>query len=117
VQRLGAPVNAMLKVLAGRKEGEPPRPKDPLYRNAYRSEDYLRILSALDVTESGACGMFPVPLISHSPAFPFSLMSPRAERRLVRIWERIMALRAWRGGDPWTCHERWGLAFLVWAKK
>jgi ubiquinone/menaquinone biosynthesis C-methylase UbiE len=117
VQKLGSPVNFILKLfqtgLFGKK-GHLPL-KFPIYRNEYASQNYLNILDGLNVTESGAFGMFPVPLISHSVNFPFSIMEPSSERRLVWLWRFLLGLR--RGTDPWICSEKWGLAFLVWAKK
>ena len=117
VQLIGKPMNMILKALQsgifGRKDLLPN--KVPVYRNAYAAESYLRILDKLGVAESASFGMFPVPLISHSADFPFSVMSAAREKRLVRLWRFLLGLR--RGSDPWVCAEKWGLAFLVWAKK
>jgi SAM-dependent methyltransferase len=118
VQVLGAPINAALGLQArvrGRRNGTRGR-KSSLYRNRYSSGAYLGVLRDLGAREMGSFGMFPVPLVSHSPTFPFSLMAPPAERRLVGIWRRLLSVRP-GPRDPWTCPERWGLAFLVWARK
>lgn len=90
--------------------------KAPLYRNAYWAKHYLAILKRAGVQDMGSFGMFPVPLVSHSPRFPFSLMHPVMERSLVRFWKILLGLRP-SSNDPWICPEWWGLAFLVWAKK
>lgn len=91
--------------------------KAPLYRNNYGSADYLDLLRGGEAESCGSFGMFPLPLISHSPGFPFSLMAPNLERSLVRFWKLALRLRRGKSSDPWVCPESWGLAFLVWAKK
>ncbi len=125
VQIFGQPVNAVLKAgyrlwlaLTGRRRAAP-LPKPALFRNDYDSAAYLALLEAMGVQEKGAFGMFPLPLVSHSPSFPFSPMSPGLERALMALWRGVLGVRCLLrpGRDPWTCSERWGLAFLVWARK
>ncbi|MCZ7574936.1 MAG: class I SAM-dependent methyltransferase [Ardenticatenaceae bacterium] len=123
VQTFAIPVNFLLRmghtihqtVKPVSKAGAPPS-KAPLYRNTFAAADYLTVLQAAGVQEKGSFGMFPVPLISHSPGFPFSLMSPLLERGLVWVWQRVLAMRI-GANDQWICPECWGLAFLVWAWK
>jgi SAM-dependent methyltransferase len=124
VQLLAAPVNLALKLgdrlFCGRADRGSPKPpaKSPLYRNRYASGEYLQALAGAGVTEMGAFGMFPLPLVSHSHAFPFSPMAPGLEKALMGCWRVILGLRRLLlRRDPWTCSERWGLAFLVWARK
>ena len=89
VQTLAFPINAVLRLShaidralkSSRSPNDPP--KSPLYRNSYPSGAYLSVLRRLGVADAGSFGMFPAPLISHSPGFPFSLMSPPLERALV----------------------------------
>ena len=119
VQSLAAPVNATLRlwhnVTIGRGRTAAPA-KEPLYRNRFHAREYLPILSGAGAKAVGRFGMFPLPLISHSPAFPFSTMSRASERRLLRLWRTLLFLRSF-GRDRWICPEFWGLAFLVWARK
>ena len=118
VQTLALPVTALLRFgssiwrIIGRKSVSDSVSKVPLYRNAYAAADYLAII-ATGVHDCGSFGMFPVPLVSH---FPFSQMAPLAERALVKLWRSLLGLRS-RSVDPWICPEKWGLAFLVWAKR
>ena len=123
VQWLGAPVNAflrMMRFLSGKTSVK--QKKKAIYRNTYRSEDYLHIAREFGVRETGSFGMFPVPLISHSPTFPFTLLRARAEARIVNSWERLLNFNPGKdiksrdpARDPWTCPEGWGLAYLVYA--
>jgi ubiquinone/menaquinone biosynthesis C-methylase UbiE len=123
VQTLAIPVNALLKLghfTSGLFESKDAiskaRPKAPLYRNSYSAADYEAELKKMGAGETGSMGMFPVPLVSNSPNFPFSLMAPDMEHGLTKLWQAILSPRLWRH-DPWTCPEWWGLAFLVWAKR
>jgi len=124
VQTLAIPANFILgtaykvgTLLVQRASGDSHvTAKAPLYRNAYWSEHYLEIFRQTGVRDMGSFGMFPVPLVSHSPNFPFSLMHPVMERGLVRLWRLMLSLRL-GAHDPWICPEWWGLAFLVWARK
>jgi ubiquinone/menaquinone biosynthesis C-methylase UbiE len=123
VQTLAIPVNLLLRlaymiyqIVRGRTVQNGASIKKPLFRNSFAGRDYLAILQENGVQEMGSFGMFPVPLISHSYKFPFSCMAPPLERGVVWLWKQIMSMRG-RAHDPWICAERWGLAFLVWAKK
>jgi SAM-dependent methyltransferase len=92
--------------------------KAPLYRNGLTAAAYLSALDARGVTAREACGMYPLPMISHSPEFPFSLLPDWLERGLVTIFSGVLMLRrALFGKDPWTCKEHIGQAFLVVARK
>ena len=124
VQTLAIPINALLRVIAGvnlrlqgRQRSAPP-PKPTLYRNSYSSKDYLRVYRELGVSDCGAYGTFPAPIVSHSPSFPFSPMRPWAEQVLIALWRGLLGIYgAVSGHDPWMCSEYWGLAFVAWAKK
>lgn len=124
VQTLAIPINAVLRLgyaiysyLWAKGKPQTSAAKTSLYRSDYAADDYLSILQRAGVRESGSFGMFPVPLISHSSAFPFSLMPQPLERLLVRLWQGLLKPRPGAARDPWICPERWGLAFLVWARK
>ena len=72
----------------------------------------------MDVSEIATYGMYCLPMISHSPAFPFSLLPAPLERALVIGFSGILGLRrlVFRK-DPWTCREKLGQAFLMMARK
>jgi len=125
VQTLALPVNGILRlgeslyrnIMPAGKESTRSSSKVPLYRNSYSSNDYLAVLQGFGIQETGSFGIFPLPLISHSPSFPFSLLSPGLEKWVVNVWGRILSLRGSGIRDPWTCSEGWGLAFLIWGRK
>jgi ubiquinone/menaquinone biosynthesis C-methylase UbiE len=125
VQLLGTPINVGLRLMR-MLSGQPSvtRKKKAIYRNDYRSVDYLRIVGEFGVKNSGSFGMFPVPLISHSPTFPFTLLGDKAEARIVKAWQRLLKYNIGKNinsqdpaRDPWTCPEWWGLAYLVYATR
>lgn len=120
VQRLGDPINKLLAFFhrCFTQKNSASWTKSPLFRNEFSSVDYFQILKDAGCQEYGALGMFPVPLISHSPDFPFSPMGPVLERILGIVWRMVMAVRRMLfSHDPWICDEKTGLAFLVWCKK
>lgn len=104
--------------LTGREASSRKDAKEPLYRNGLTADAYLSALTALGVTEMDAYGMYPLPMISHSPRFPFSLLPAPLERALVAVFSSVLALRRrlFRK-DPWTCREQTGQAFMVVARK
>ena len=114
VLRLGYTVYRVLKKDISDQDGQA---KVPLYRNHYKARHYLSVLHRLGIEKAGSFGMFPLPLISHSPDFPFTPMAAPLERTLVRLWQLLLTARSGQRHDPWMCSEGWGLAFSVWAKK
>lgn len=112
-------INTLLKGcfrLFGRKGEE--RPKEPIYRNDYGSERYLPTIEALSPEKTIVTGMYSMPMISHSPEFPFSLLPPPMEKLLTRIFMGAIKIRRLlTGRSGWLCSERYGQAFLIAAKK
>lgn len=92
--------------------------KEPLYRNGLTADAYVAELGRQGVTETETYGMYPLPMISHSPSFPFSLLPAPLELLLVGIFSgTLLVRRAIFGRDPWRCREEVGQAFLVMARK
>jgi len=118
VQRRWRRLNRILRRWSrggGKKAGSKP----PVFRNDYGSAVYREILGEMRVSEVEAFGLYPLPMISHSPEFPFSLMHPAAERILTLAFRAVLRIRALssRGRHPWICREGYGQAFLVTAVK
>jgi SAM-dependent methyltransferase len=92
--------------------------KEPLYRNGFTADAYVGRLRQMGVTEVETCGMYPLPMISHSPLFPFTLLPGPLERVLVFAFSAVLKLRQLLlRRDPWLCREKTGQAFLVMARK
>ena len=123
-QIIGVPVNAVLKLIHGlgvylkKQRYVQAEKKQYLYRNDFKPEMYLDLLRQMGVKESGAFGMFPIALISHSHTFPYSPMPLVMERCQISFWRIFLILRkALFRHDPWICSMNWGQAFLIWARK
>ena len=118
VQRYFAWINSILRVISldwliGKKDQKPP---------VYRSDNYSdRYISAVDTASAQRIithGMYPLPMISHSPDFPFSLLPGPAEYILTKLFSLTLGLRRLLyGRHGWICDERIGQAFLVAVQK
>lgn len=88
--------------------------KADVYRSDFGSERYLAVVNALAVSEVFVSGVYPLPMISHSPEFPFSLLPKPMEGVLTRVFRMALAARGKiTGRNPWLCGEEFGQAFLV----
>jgi hypothetical protein len=59
-------------------------------------------------------GMYPMPMVSHSPEFPFSLLPAPLEMGLTRVFEAsLKARQTLTGKHGWICKEEMGQAFLI----
>lgn len=89
--------------------------KPVVYRSDANSEAYLKLLARLPMRDVSASGVYPLPMISPSTTFPFTLMPPPMEAALTRHFEGLLTERAASTGrNPWLCDEDFGQAFLVW---
>lgn len=113
-------LNSILKHTVGRAlehKGEQVS-KEDIYRSDYSSEVYARSLSECGAPEVFVSGMYPLPLVSHSPQFPFSLLPGPMELALVQVFGAVVRVReATTGKNGWLCSEAMGQAFLAAAQK
>ena len=92
--------------------------KESVYRSDFGSERYVPILKKLGLKNIQVSGVYPLPMISHSIDFPFSLMPKESELALVKFFEKMLQEnRAKTGKHPWLCQEGRGNAFLIWGVK
>lgn len=93
--------------------------KAPVYRSDALSPPYIKSMTKVGLRDLRAEGTYPLPMISHSIDFPFTLLPPAAEQVLVRHFSNLLRQRkeAAAGGNPWLCPEGYGQAFLVWGNK
>ena len=119
VQRYFRFINAILrKLFASGRAAKASAPKEPVYRTASLSRDYVDALRRMGADDIDARGMYPMPMISPSPDFPFTLMHPAAERGLTWLYRAVLHMRAaLKKGHPWICSEQIGQAFLVTCRK
>ena len=97
----------------GRRKGGVPG-KEALFRTNFDGATYLKALCDLPVQHPRVTGLYPLPLISHSPAFPFSLMHPAMEEVLTAVFRAVLGLRRLLyNRHPWICSEEVGQAFLL----
>jgi ubiquinone/menaquinone biosynthesis C-methylase UbiE len=92
--------------------------KQPIYRSDFGSSHYLDSIKDLPLRDVQVFGMYPMPMISHSPEFPFSLLPAPLEWILTKIFGLIMRIRRliFRR-NPWICTEELGQAFLITFRK
>jgi ubiquinone/menaquinone biosynthesis C-methylase UbiE len=92
--------------------------KESVYRSDLGSESYVPILEELGLKNIQVSGVYPLPMISHSIDFPFSLMPKDSERSLVNYFEQKLKENGVKTGKhPWLCKEGVGNAFLIWGVK
>lgn len=92
--------------------------KQEIFRTDKDSRHYLDIMKNLPLVNTGSSGVYPLPMISHSIEFPFTLMRAECEKIVVDYFQGILARRKnLYSQHPWFCDESYGQAFLVWGYK
>ena len=92
--------------------------KQEIYRSDSGSEVYLPLVAKHSPARLFVSGMYSMPMISHSPDFPFSLLPAPLERLLVVTFKAAVWVRGrLTGRHGWLCQECNGQAFLVAAQK
>lgn len=90
--------------------------KHEVYRSDRGSEKYIPVLKEFGLSNINASGVYPLPMVSHSIDFPFSLMPPESEKYFVKYLNNILAANT-NFKHPWMCDEGEGNAFVVWGYK
>jgi len=95
---------------SGRRQVE----KQDIFRSDHDSKHYVAEMAGLKYENLTIFGMYSMPMISHSPEFPFSLLPKPIEWCLTRIFSGVIAIRRLlTGRHGWVCDERMGQAFLL----
>ena len=111
-------VNDLLRNLLPEETLEAKQGKAEVYRSDSLSPLYLRAMEEIGFLEIWNRGAYPLPMISHSPDFPFSLLPPAAEASLVLNFQAFLDRREKEmEDDPWLCEEAHGQAFIVCGRK
>lgn len=115
VQKSFTWINEILKGYAGTSESPD---KEEVYRNSFESEYYIPIIQQFGIEGIQKSGIYPLPMISHSIDFPFTLMPNESEQSLVKHFKEEMRGREKLGfSHPWLCEEGFGQAFIIWGYK
>lgn len=109
-------INQVLKGYANKKEEN--EVKAQVFRTDYNSEIYTSIMNETGLLDVETSGLYPLPMISHSIEFPFTLMPEQSEKVIVNYFQEELAKRKLNSGKhPWFCNESYGQAFIVWGVK
>lgn len=88
--------------------------KADIYRSSYSPEIYLKALQEEPVQDVQILGMYPLPMVSHSPEFPFTLLPKALEKALTAAFTLVLAVRKMLfKRNPWICSPSFGQAFLL----
>lgn len=111
-------INLILKGMIKDSEIETTVAKQPIFRSDAGSDKYLEVLKQEPVTDINVSGVYPLPMVSYSPEFPFTLLPPVSEKAIVEHFTSILKSRkASTGKNPWLCKEGYGQAFVIWCYK
>jgi len=92
--------------------------KPDVYRSDAGIGDYQRLLEDMPIRDVKGSGVYPLPMLSPSTRFPFTLNPSEVEETLVKHFTRILERRAQATRkNPWLCPEEYGQAFLVWGRR
>lgn len=109
-------VNDILKCQS-KKNNQKIAKKEDLYRSDSDSKRYIEQYKASGFQEIFSSGVYPLPMISPSIDFPFTLMDEESEKILIKQFNEILEKRKENWEHPWMCEESYGQAFLVSGKK
>lgn len=110
-------INDILKGYASDSKSIEQQPsKHEVYRSDRGSEKYIPVLQDYGLVNVNASGVYPLPMVSHSIDFPFSLMPEESEKAFIMHFNKILESNT-KFKHPWMCHEGDGNAFVVWGYK
>jgi SAM-dependent methyltransferase len=111
-------INDILKGMIKSSKNNEKIHKEKVFRSDSNSERYIEVLKSLPTRNIKSSGVYPLPMISYSIEFPFTLLPPESERFLVKHFQTILEERKKKTAlNPWLCEEGYGQAFLVWCYK
>ena len=110
-------INRLLRTILADESIKATDTKSEIYRSEVLSPPYIKSMKNAGLVECDNDGVYPLPMVSHSPSFPFSLLPEEAEKSLVSTFNDWLHNRNNNRSDPWRCEEGYGQAFLVWGIK
>ena len=110
-------VNQLLEVIY-KADTEKASSKAEIYRSDDLSPRYVEVLRKLGAIDVFSSGTYPLPMISFSPSFPFSLLPDEVELVLTRNFQDWLSkAKDEKNTNPWLCDETYGQAFIVSGRK
>jgi len=109
-------VNEILKGYSERDDISNGAAKAPVYRSDKGSDAYIPYLERGGLINISTSGVYPIPMISHSIDFPFTLMPEASEKELVKYLNVLLSKNT-EYTHSWMCDEGDGNAFVVWGYK
>ena len=114
IQRYFNWLNKFLKFVSFKAGSKLNNEKPVVFRSDNFSDRYLTCLDQSKLRKIINHGMYPLPMISHSPEFPFSLLPTPIELILTKIFKTVLWTRAkLYKQHGWICDEKIGQAFLI----
>lgn len=101
-------------LLNSKQNKSKPSIKKKIFRTTHMSNYYVKILKKLKMQNIQFSGIYPLPMISTSPSFPFTLMDNKIEKVIVSHFEKVLYSKF---NNSWLCDENKGQAILVWGTK
>ena len=105
-------VNNLLAALSSTKDNlddESEGSKEPVFRTDYLHDFYRLVYETVGFRQVSHDWVYPMPMISHSVSFPFSILEPAAEQVLLEYLHSF----ATDGIAGWACPDFEGQAFFV----
>lgn len=88
--------------------------KEPVFRTTYLLSEYNKYIPRDQIQNIYTTGTYPMPMISSSPDFPFTLCSPPVEKLNVLILSLYLFIRSLlTRSHYWTCSENYGHSILI----
>lgn len=106
-------VNEILKAELGTQDNDC---KEHVYRASDDLDYYLGVFQNAGLKLLGSSGIYSMPMISNSIEFPFTLLKPESEEKLVAYMNSFLGKRS-SCKDAWLCEEDYGNAILIWGTK
>ena len=89
--------------------------KQIVYRTKFSSIKYIEYLKKHNqVKEIESFGVYPLPMVSYSVEFPFTLLPSFLEKSITSLFKAILkARKILFNKNPWICKEKNGQAFMI----
>lgn len=107
-----------LQTLFSIDDGESQNNKKELFRTGHDISFYEKLMTDLGVRNVKSSGVYSMPMLSPSIAFPFSLNKPKLEQKVTSSLIKYLEQREKESlTHPWLCDEPFGHAILIWGQK